>query len=90
MDYISSMFDRVSSKLCPEIDYVGQELASKLAHTILVVSVPVSLLVGIVSKSIFYLFYTYALMVILCFGLVGPAWPMYRRNTVVFGDKKTQ
>jgi len=71
-----------------QVDYVGQNLANKLAHSVFVVGFPISLIVGMYKSNFMYLCYMLLATLGVCFVVVVPPWPIYRRNPVVFGDKK--
>ncbi|KAI5189527.1 signal peptidase complex subunit 1 [Nematocida sp. AWRm77] len=83
-------FKSLGEKLNPQIDYVGQELAKKILHSIYIVGFPLALIVGMYTSNIWYI--GYSLVCVICIALlcVVPGWSIYRRNPVSFGAKKTQ
>ncbi|KAI5185347.1 signal peptidase complex subunit 1 [Nematocida homosporus] len=84
----SDRIKQVLESLNPEVDYVGQELANKLMHCIFIIGFPLAFLISLITKNIIYLVYALCLVLGASLLLVVPAWRMYRKNPVVFGEKK--
>lgn len=72
----------IIEKVDPPIDYIGQYLALRVVHTILICGVFLSLLFGYLYKDIFTVGYVYGATCLLAVILVVPSWPFFRRNPV--------
>lgn len=72
------------AKLDPPIDYVGQDLASKLMYLIFGIGYALALVSGIVFNDLIYTVYLGAATVAISFVVVVPSWRFYRKNPLKF------
>lgn len=66
----------------PEIDYVGQGLANKIAHMVFCIGWLGSVLIGAFSGSILRMWQSVCVVMVLACFLVLPPWSMYRKNPI--------
>ncbi|KAI5189096.1 signal peptidase complex subunit 1 [Nematocida minor] len=74
--------ENLAKKADPPADYIGQYLANRIMHTMLLFGAIVSLVSGYIYKDIFVVAYVYLAICLLMLATVVPAWPIYRRNPV--------
>ncbi|KAI5134105.1 uncharacterized protein NESG_00503 [Nematocida ausubeli] len=72
----------VCSKLDPPVDYLGQHLVNRLRHTILIISIIISFILGYIYNNIFIMGGVYVILCLVCVIITVPAWGMYRRNPI--------
>lgn len=82
------MLDCLFKKVDPPIDYVGQELASKLLTMIFIIGYALAISIGYILDDLKYALFITIATTVIAFLFVVPAWPFYRRNPVKFVESK--
>ncbi|KAM0672566.1 hypothetical protein CWI42_030150 [Ordospora colligata] len=80
------MIKSLLHKMNQPIDYVGQEMASKLMYIVFAVGYTLALVVGIFLNDLKYTILIGVLTVVIAIVVVVPPWKIYRRNPLKFSS----
>lgn len=78
------MLGSLVTKLDPPIDYVGQNLASKLMYLIFGIGYTMALIAGIAFNDLTYTMYLGITTIAVSIIVVVPSWKFYRKNPLKF------